>query len=142
MQNKEKVKRNKVILCVDDEKLMLAALSRILRKFSYEVVTCDNGEEAIKIAASRFLDLIILDLWMPGKNGFEVLEEIRKQGNEQVPVVFLTGDVSKDNLLKGYDKGCQYYISKPFNPDYVTNIVEYLIGDLPEEERQKLEIKL
>jgi CheY-like chemotaxis protein len=129
----------KTILCVDDEVGVVAALRRMLKPLSYRILTAKNGEEALLIVETTRPDLIILDVHMPKMSGYEVLKALKKKGFGEVPVVMLTGENSDEGVLKGYNEGCIYYITKPCKREYIFNIIEFLIGDPSPERKEWLE---
>ncbi len=131
--------KKKRILCVDDEKGVLSALRRMLRPLDVEILTAQDGEQALQIAEQNDLDLIILDLHMPKMDGYAFLDAFQQINDSHTPVVMLTAD---EDDLQGYAKGCVYFIRKPFMDQYVPNIVQYLIGNLTEAERTLLEPRL
>lgn len=134
--------KQKTILCVDDDTNMLSALKRLLGRLPFRVVTASGGKEGIETAIREKPDLVFLDLMMPGIDGFEVLSQLRQSGLTVPPVIMLTGWNTGDAMLKGYREGCVYYLTKPFKNEHVINVVQYLIGDLPESEREQLALKL
>ena len=129
----------KVILCVDDEIGVVAALRRLLHPLPYQVLTANDGEEAVLVANATKPDLIILDLSMPKMDGHAVIRQLREHGFEKLPIVILTADVSPRTMFRSYNEGGDYYITKPFENEYIINIIEYLIGNPPANRRQWLE---
>lgn len=102
------------ILIVDDDADIRQVLSVLLRSEGYEVETGENGQEAIlKVLEIRYLDLVILDIMMPGMDGIEVCRKIRKFTN--VPVLFLTAKSQDDDKVDAYMGGGDDYIVKPFD---------------------------
>ena len=101
----------RLLLCEDDVALG-SLLADYLRRLNFEVDLCDNGEEGWACFRQRHYDLCLLDINMPQKNGFELLEDIRKIGSE-VPVVFLTERKATEDMLHGYALGCDDYLVKP-----------------------------
>ena len=89
------------ILVVDDEKLLVKGIKFNLEQDGYAVVTAFDGEEAIRLAHDESIDLILLDLMLPEKNGFEVLKELREQ-NVDTPVLIMTAKESSYRMP--YDK--------------------------------------
>ena len=79
----------------------------------FDVICVYDGEEAISSIYEHNFDLLLLDVNVPNKNGFEVLKEIRAQ-NKKVPAIFITSLNSMDSLEKGFESGCDDYIRKPF----------------------------
>jgi len=132
----------KTILCVDDDASMRSALCRLLTPLGHRILTASDGAQALEAAEDRQPDLIVLDLMMPGMDGYQLLKALRQRGLTDTPVVMLTGRDSGEDMISGYEGGAVYYITKPFKNEYVLNVVEYLIGDLAEEEREWLEQKL
>lgn len=132
----------KKILVVDDEPDIHSVIKAVLSKKDYNVQTASDGREALqKLSAEKF-DLIILDVLMPNIDGFTVLQRIREGGLIDLPVVMLTAMSSERDMWKGYEKGATYYLTKPFENKQLVNIIDYLIGDLPQEERLRLELNL
>ena len=130
------------VLCVDDDQGILKFLSRLLEKSGYEVLAAPGGSEALEILGSNSVDLIILDIRMPGMDGYQLLDEIRYSEHASVPVVMLTARDKDEDVIKGYREGADYYVTKPFSTETIRNIVSYLIGDLSQDERAKLEVSL
>lgn len=130
----------KTVLCVDDDPGVLAALERVLR--SYRVVLSRHGLEAIQWCKNNRPDLILLDLTMPRMNGFAFMRAFHAMGFNTIPIVVLTADLCENTMMEAYGSGGCYFINKPFRNQRVLDIVDYLIGDLSEEERLCLEQKL
>ncbi|HEY1700470.1 MAG TPA: response regulator transcription factor [Trebonia sp.] len=106
------------LLVVDDEPTIRELLAGSLRFAGYEVRTAADGTEAIRAAAGSRPDLILLDVMMPGRDGFEVLDVIR--GNTpDVPVIFLTARSEVPDRVTGFALGADDYVSKPFSLDEV-----------------------
>ena len=110
------------ILIVDDEPFNLDLLEQELRDLGYDVERARDGVEALARAESYRPDLILLDYMMPGMNGLEVLQEIRK-GESDVPVVMITAHGSIDIAVQAMKLGAQDFIPKPFEPDHIALIV-------------------
>jgi len=126
----------KRILCVDDEEGVLNSVRRILERKGYQFVAALNGEEALNIISSVSVDLIILDVVMPGMDGYELLKEIRLSKQCSAPVVMLTAKNKLYDILKGYGEGAVYYITKPFESTQIIKIVDHFIGDSSENEKE------
>lgn len=102
------------ILIADDDYLLRDLLRDILEKDKYEVFEAEDGNRALEYFYSMpELDLILLDIMMPGKSGIEVLKEIRR--TSEVPVIMLTALGDTKNELKGFETGACDYIAKPFH---------------------------
>jgi two-component system, OmpR family, response regulator len=102
------------LLVVDDEKTILELLSGSLRLAGFEVTTAASGAEAVRAAASRRPDLVLLDVMMPDGDGFEALRRMRSAGIE-VPVIFLTARDEEPDRVNGFDLGADDYVTKPFS---------------------------
>jgi len=99
---------------VDDEKTILELLSGSLRLAGFEVTTAASGTDAVRAAASRRPDLVLLDVMMPDGDGFEALRRMRSAGIE-VPVIFLTARDEEPDRVNGFDLGADDYVTKPFS---------------------------
>lgn len=138
----EKNDHPKTILCVDDEQGMLDALCRVLHRMPYRVFTARDGLQAIDLIKKERPDLIMLDLHMPTMDGYGVMKWLRENQLGETPVVMLTGDKTDEATFRGYQEGIHYYLTKPFNNESIKNIIRFLIEDISEEEREKLEQSL
>lgn len=105
-----------IILLVEDEVNLSDALSYILKKNNYSVNVAYDGITGQDMAESAIYDLIILDKMLPGKEGLEVLREIRKNGIK-TPVLILTARNAVSDRVDGLDSGADDYLSKPFSKD-------------------------
>jgi response regulator RpfG family c-di-GMP phosphodiesterase len=104
------------ILCVDDESLNLTLLEAILVPKGYEVLQAANGETALKIIASTKVDIVILDVMMPGIDGFEVCKKIKSDERyRNIPVIMITAHAARENRISGIESGAEDFISKPFD---------------------------
>ena len=101
------------ILVAEDERDLNENLCKKLRSEDYCVDGCFDGEEALDSLASVDYDAVILDIMMPKRSGLEVVEQLRRQGN-QTPVLFLTARDSIDDRVTGLDAGADDYLVKPF----------------------------
>lgn len=107
----------KKILIIDDTELMLRLIADILEAKGYEVVTANNGTDGIHKVTEEKPDLVILDVVMPGLNGFEVCKILRDdESNNLMPIIMLTSQDNEDDKLAGLELGADDYILKPFNP--------------------------
>ena len=108
------------ILVVDDNQLNLKLIEKVLTKEGYITLLADNGPDARRMAAEEHPDLILLDIEMPGEDGFEVIEKLKNDvATVTIPVLFLTGVSNVDVKLKGFELGAVDYILKPFHPQEV-----------------------
>lgn len=102
------------LLIIEDEREMLAALKKGFLKKGYAVDIADDGDEGSYLAEMNEYDAIILDLNLPGKDGLEILEEIRKRSNEQNVIILSARSTVPDKIL-GLDLGANDYLAKPFD---------------------------
>jgi two-component system phosphate regulon response regulator PhoB len=105
------------ILVVDDEPDIIALVAYHLVKHGYRVSTASNGFEAVSAARQELPALIILDLMLPGKSGYEVLQELRElPGTKDIAVLLLTARREEEDRIKGLALGADDYLTKPFSP--------------------------
>jgi len=108
------MKKHASIIVVDDEETILNLVQRILEEAGYNVVTATNGQEALDKISQLDVDLLLLDIMMPGLDGFQVLNLLRKQSD--IPVIMLTGEDKVANVRDALNLGADDYITKPFRP--------------------------
>lgn len=104
----------KKVFLVDDEKTLVKALKFNLEKEGFQVEEAFDGEEALEKVFKVNPDIIILDLMLPGLDGFEVCREIRKK--EDIPIIMLTAKGEDIDKVLGLELGADDYMTKPFNP--------------------------
>lgn len=105
------------ILAVDDNLLNLELIKKSLEKEGYRVISATNGPLARQLAVEEKPDLILLDIQMPGENGFEVIQRLKDNSEtNSIPVIFLTGVSEVNYKLEGFKLGAVDYIIKPFHP--------------------------
>ena len=102
------------ILVVDDEKLIRDVVREYLEVESYEVVEASDGDKVNDILSKDSIDLIIMDIMMPHKDGFQTVKELRK--NYNVPIIMLSARGEEYDKLIGFDLGIDDYVTKPFSP--------------------------
>ena len=100
------------IMAVDDEPTILRVLRRILEPEGYEVILASDGSSALALLDEHKPDLVILDIMMPGLNGFQVLDSIRERFD--VPVIMLTARCEEESVVKALERGADGYVRKPF----------------------------
>lgn len=113
------------ILLVEDEKKLSDTIKESLED-EYDIEQAFDGEDAILFAKQDIYDVIILDLMLPIKNGYEVLDEIRAEGIS-VPVLILTAKDALNDKLKGFKKGADDYLTKPFAKEELKARIEAMI---------------
>jgi len=101
------------VLLAEDEKRMNRALCEILRREGYDVTAVDNGEDALYELESGVYDLSVLDVMMPGMNGYNVAKQARRSGIK-TPILMLTAKSELDDKVEGLDSGADDYLTKPF----------------------------
>ena len=101
------------ILIVEDEPGLMDGLAHNFRFEGYEVLTAANGRDGLKVALKDKPDLIVLDLTLPEKSGFDVLKDFRER-NAATPVLILTARNFEADIVKGFDLGADDYVTKPF----------------------------
>ncbi len=115
---------NKKILIVDDEPNNLQVLRAIL-KDHYSLIFAPNGEKALEAAIKHQPDLVLLDIMMPGMNGYEVCQHLKKNNNtESIPVIFVTAMSEVEDEAQGFDVGAVDYIQKPVSGPIVLRRVQ------------------
>jgi len=112
----------KSILVVDDEEGIREILSDILQDEGYQVTTAGDGLVALGILERELIDCVLLDVWLPGKGGLEVLEEIRRE-YPRVPVVIISGHGNIDMAVKAVKQGAYDFLEKPLSLERVTTVV-------------------
>jgi DNA-binding response OmpR family regulator len=105
---------NRKILVVDDEAHIRELICLYLRQADFETIEADNGRTALELARSESPDLIILDLMLPERDGWEVCREVRARGD--TPIIMLTARDAETEKLLGFALGADDYITKPFQP--------------------------
>ena len=100
------------ILVIDDDAFLSEILSETLVDSGFEVKTLADGQAALDYLAANRIDLVILDIRLPGLNGYEVLKEIRKRS--EIPVIMLTGVTEPEAIVWSLELGAVDYIKKPF----------------------------
>jgi len=99
------------VLAIDDDSTMTELLAMLLRSYGYEVLTANRGTEGLQAARNQFPDIVILDLLMPGLDGWEVCRDIRSFS--PVPIIVLTAIDTPGNITSALDAGADDYLIKP-----------------------------
>ena len=112
------------ILIVDDSPEIIDMLVKLLEK-DYQVLAKTNGHDALKVAMNNEIDLILLDIIMPGIDGFEVCEKLKANDKTRdIPVVFITGEVNTESIVRGLEAGAYYYLTKPADIQILQTIIK------------------
>lgn len=116
LENLEDQEKLPLILVIEDNNDIRGYIKQILEP-DYRVIEADNGMDGSELALERIPDLIISDIMMPGLDGFEVCKKVKEDmKTSHIPVILLTAKASNDSAVEGFEKGADYYITKPFNP--------------------------
>src|SRR5690348_17100739 len=106
------------ILVVDDEPLIVEMIEDTLSSEGYEINKAYSGEEALSVIENNPPDLVLLDLMLPGMDGYEVCRQMQRDARfSHIPVIMLTAKSAIADRVSGYDRGADDYITKPFDPD-------------------------
>jgi DNA-binding response OmpR family regulator len=118
----------KRILVVDDDENILSLERTILEKNGFSVTTAGSGEEALRLLKESSFDLVLLDVMMPDKDGFEVCRLIKQDPRTRtLPVIFLTAKGGGEALAEGFEAGAVMYINKPFTANKLLTIVNTML---------------
>jgi len=118
--------RGATILFAEDDQSLALILKEVLEQEGYKVIHCPNGFSAIENFDAEKIDLCLLDIMMPLKDGYSVAKNIRQQ-SDRVPIIFLTTKSDESDRLKGYDSGADDYLAKPFSvPELLKKIDVFL----------------
>ena len=116
---------NQKILIVDDEKLILISTRIVLESVGYNVLTAASGEEAIRSAREQIPGLILLDIMMPGIDGWETLSRLKEDpATKEIPVIIFTAREHSRGRQLAREMGAADYFQKPFEPDELIEIVQ------------------
>lgn len=103
------------IMVVDDEMHIRELVRFYLDKAGFDTIEAANAEEALDIVENQYIDLAVVDIMMPGMNGFELVEQMRQY--REFPVIMLTAKSQSKDKLRGFSLGIDDYVTKPFDPD-------------------------
>lgn len=114
------------ILIVEDERLLAGSIEELLRNQGFEAEAGHDGETGLSYARTGVYDLVILDVMMPGKNGYEVAKALRSS-HLGTPILMLTARSGLEDRITGLDAGADYYLTKPFDSRELTACVRALL---------------
>jgi len=121
----KQAEKKKTVLVVDDEEIMRNALKRVLENHGYQVILAEDGVTLSKVLEISQLDLILLDVNLPWVDGYELCQLIKTHPVlKATPVVFISARKGVEDVQRGISSGAEDYITKPFDIDYLLNIVE------------------
>ena len=113
------------ILVVDDEDSIVQLVAYNLRRAGYDVLTAGNGEDALHLFRTESPDMVVLDVMLPGANGFEVCKELRKESDK--PILMLTARGEEIDRVIGFEIGADDYVAKPFSPRELVGRVKAIL---------------
>ena len=120
----------KIILIVDDEHNVIVPLQFLMEQDGYQVMSAESGEAALEIIDRFRPDLVLLDVMLPGIDGYEVCEIVRlNPALKDIKIIFLTAKGREEDIASGMVLGADQYITKPFSNAYVVESVRSLAGD-------------
>jgi DNA-binding response OmpR family regulator len=113
------------ILIVDDDPVIVRLLQINFRLEGYEVDAASRGEEALRMVQEHRPDVVVLDVMMPGLDGWEVCRQLKANPEvRHVPVIFLSARAQDEDRQRGYSLGVDEYVTKPFDPAHLVEIVD------------------
>ena len=120
----------KKILIADDEPNIVVALEFLLRQSGYEVHIAKNGDEALRLVEAHVPDLVLLDVMMPQKSGYEVCKRMRERADwNDIKIVMLSAKGREIDVTKGMAVGADAYVTKPFSTRELVAKVRELLGE-------------
>lgn len=131
-----------MVLCVDDDRQMLSALTRTLSRHGYRVSTFDNPEQVMSAIPDVAPDLALVDVAMPGLDGRELARRMRGQYRGLFPIVMHSARTSDADRWAGFRHGADYYLPKPCEPHHLLDVVDYYADRMDDEERRFIESRL
>ena len=142
-QKKTSTKKH-VILIVDDDTTNLQVIGSFLYNKNYKIILAKSGNDALKSVENNHPDLILLDIMMPGMNGYEVCKKLKANNQtKDIPIIFLTAKTETKDIIKGFNTGGVDYITKPFIKEELlariqTHVNLKLSKDLLKEQANKI----
>lgn len=119
----------KKILCIDDSSTIRMLVKKTLDPLGYEIIEADDGTTGVAASQKTAVELFIIDVNMPQMNGFECVENIKKNpAYAKTPIVFLTTESSAEKKEIGKKLGVSGWMVKPFEPEGLVKIVKMLVG--------------
>ncbi|MBE2315598.1 response regulator [Solirubrobacter sp. CPCC 204708] len=119
----------RTVLVADDDEDILQLVSFRLERAGYTVVTASDGQQALAAAREHKPDLAVLDVMMPGLNGYEVTRQLRDdEATAAIPVILLTARVQEADVSRGFEAGADDYLRKPFSPQELRSRVQAILA--------------
>ena len=118
-----------VVLAADDDPDILELVAFRLERSGYTVIQATDGQEALRLALEKSPDLAVLDVMMPGLDGFELTRRLRaEEATRRMPIILLTARAQDADVQQGFDAGADDYIRKPFSPQELRSRVQAILG--------------
>jgi DNA-binding response OmpR family regulator len=118
------------VLWADDDPMIRSVMATNLEAEGFDVETASDGDEAYEAAVRSCPDILVLDIMMPGRDGYTVLRDLRlNPATAEVPVVLLSAKATDAEVWEGWKAGADYYITKPFDPSELTAFIDHLMTD-------------
>jgi len=133
------------ILLVDDYPALVTLTRHKLLQKGYEVITAQNGQDALELARTEYPDLVLSDVEMPVMNGYELCSKIKNDSRLcQIPVILVTSMVTTEYLMNGIASGADNYLTKPYDDDTLFTKVEELLNSIiqPHHEKEEIEVTI
>lgn len=117
-----------LVMLVDDEEHIVNSLKIYLEMEGFSVITANRGKKALEILETQIPSILLLDVMMPEMDGFEVLQEIRKNESlKNLPIVMLTAKSQDEDILRGFKEEVASYMTKPFNLDELVSTIRMIL---------------
>src|SRR5690242_9404606 len=117
------------VLVADDDQDILQLVAFRLERAGYKVITVGDGQQALAAAQEHLPDLAVLDVMMPGLNGYEVTRQLREnEATRAIPVILLTARVQEADVSRGFEAGADDYLRKPFSPQELRSRVQAILA--------------
>jgi len=125
--------KTRTILVIDDEKVVTGSIQAILSKEGYQVYLAHDGKEGVDLACQVNPDLILMDITMPGLDGYQATEHLKQiPALKNVPIIFLTGKSASEDGGMAFAKGGVSFVRKPFSGKQLRDLVELALQSLEE----------
>ena len=114
------------ILIIEDDINLSTVLADYLQNKGYVVATAPDGQEGWEMLMKNHYDLVLSDITMPRMNGWQLLKSLR-DSNNQVPLIFVTAKTDREDIIRGYNLGCDDYVTKPYSMDILICKIEAVL---------------
>lgn len=128
------------LILAEDEPALALIIKESLETRNFEVLHCKDGEEALAAFTKSKVEILILDVMMPKKDGFSVAKDVRKM-DKKIPIIFLTAKSQTQDVVEGFTSGGNDYLKKPFSMEELIVRIHALLGRInPDKAEEKIEI--